>query len=220
VRVLALVLGCVAAIVCARLGLWQLDRHAQRRAFNAEVERQLEAPPLSLATGVTGVTPSALAYRRARATGVFVFSDQTTQPGRSLRGAPGVYVLTPLRFDDGTGVMVNRGWTYAPDARRADLSRFAEPAETTVEGVLLPPAGPGAVRPESLAVGYPLLPMILRRSEGGATQPAGLVPVPLPPLDAGPHLSYAVQWFAFAVIGVVGGVVLAVRSRRARSRPA
>jgi cytochrome oxidase assembly protein ShyY1 len=35
-----------------------------------------------------------------------------------------------------------------------------------------------------------------------------------PALDDGPHLSYALQWFAFALIGVVGAGVVAVRARR------
>jgi surfeit locus 1 family protein len=38
--------------------------------------------------------------------------------------------------------------------------------------------------------------------------------VPVPTLDEGPHLSYAIQWFAFATIAVVGGAVLLLRDRR------
>lgn len=213
-RALALLIGLGTAAVCARLGLWQLDRHAERRAWNRQVEARLDAPPLAVTSGVTAVPADSLAYRRAAATGTFDFAHQTVEPNRTLRGAPGVYVLTPLRLPDGTAVLVNRGWTYAADARTADLALVGEPEAAAVEGILVRPSGRGAVLPDTLPVGYPLLPLVLRRTVAGEGQPEGLAVAPLPPLDAGPHLSYAVQWFVFATIGLVGGVLLALRSGR------
>jgi cytochrome oxidase assembly protein ShyY1 len=53
---------------------------------------------------------------------------------------------------------------------------------------------------------------VLRRTESPAATPANLAVVPLPELTGGPHLSYAVQWFSFAAIAVVGSVVLFLRS--------
>jgi surfeit locus 1 family protein len=219
-RVAAVLLGVGVAAVCVRLGLWQLDRHAERRAWNAQVEARLAAPPLLLTSGIGANPADSLAYRRARATGVFAFADQAVDLHRSRRGAPGVFVVTPLRFGDGTGILVNRGWTFAPDGRTADLGALVEPDSTLVEGVLLPPAGRLAVRPESLAVGYPLFPLVLRRTARPADAPSGLVEAELPPRGSGPHLSYAVQWFAFAGIALVGGGILARRSGRGRGRHA
>jgi surfeit locus 1 family protein len=209
-RWLALLIGFGAAAVCARLGIWQLDRHAERRDWNAQVEARLAAPSILLTSGTTALAADSLTYRRARAAGTFVFADQTVEINRSLHGTPGVFVLTPLRFADGTAILVNRGWTFAPDGRTADLAALAEPESTFVEGVLLPPVGRFAVQPDSLDVGYPLSPLILRRT-GAAEAPGRLTPVVIPPRDAGPHLSYAFQWFAFGVIGLVGGVILARR---------
>lgn len=210
-RIAALLLGFGVAAVCARLGFWQLERYAERREWNAAVEARLAAPPLTLTTGRIDTDTDSLAYRRARAAGVFAFADQTTETNRSHRGAPGVYVVTPLRFADGTGVLVNRGWTYAPDGMTAHLTPLAEPESTLAEGVLLPAAGRFAVRPESLPVGYSLFPLVLRRT-ADPTGSRGLTPAPPPPLDGGPHLSYAFQWFAFATIAAVGGTLLARRS--------
>jgi len=209
---LALVIAVVAAAVCARLGIWQLARNGERRAWNREVERRMSMPPLQLRSGVSAVPADSLAYRRASATGIFVFLDEVVERNRSLQGAPGVHVLTPLRLADGTAVLVNRGWTYAPDAMTADLRALREADTAVVDGVLFPPVGRGAVVPDSLRVGYPVLPLVLRRTTRTATQPANLALAPLPPRDAGPHLSYAVQWFAFATIALVGGTVLATRS--------
>ena len=38
--------------------------------------------------------------------------------------------------------------------------------------------------------------------------------VPVPALDDGPHLGYAIQWFAFAIIAVVGSMFLYRREKR------
>jgi len=179
--------------------------------LNARLEARLAEPPLDLESGVTGQPADSLAYRRATARGVFAFADQVLEGGRSYQGAPGVHVVTPLRFADGTGVLVVRGWTYSPDARTVDLAVLSEPESTTAVGILVPPSGWGRVEPESVSVGYPLLPVLLRRTDPAAGAPPTLVPVPLPPRDNGPHLSYAVQWFAFATIAAVGGVILAWR---------
>jgi surfeit locus 1 family protein len=49
--------------------------------------------------------------------------------------------------------------------------------------------------------------------------PARPIRLAPPALDDGPHLSYAVQWFSFATIAVVGGILLTVRGTR-RMQPA
>jgi surfeit locus 1 family protein len=211
VRVAAVLLGVSVAAVCGRLGIWQLDRLAERRAWNAQVESRLAAPAVTLTSGMSALPADSLAYRRARAAGVFAFADETVELHRSQRGVPGVFVVTPLRFADGTGILINRGWTFAPDGRTANLGALAEPESTLVEGVLLPAAGRLAVRPESLSAGYRLFPLVLRRAAPPATAPEGLVVAELPPRDSGPHLSYAVQWFVFGVIALVGGVILAAK---------
>jgi cytochrome oxidase assembly protein ShyY1 len=36
----------------------------------------------------------------------------------------------------------------------------------------------------------------------------------MPALDEGPHRGYAIQWFAFAVIALVGAGAVVVRERR------
>jgi cytochrome oxidase assembly protein ShyY1 len=55
-----------------------------------------------------------------------------------------------------------------------------------------------------------LLPVVLRRTDSPIPS---LRPVPLPEVTDGPHLSYAIQWFAFGVIALVGSVVLARKDR-------
>ena len=220
-RILALLIGFAVSAGCVRLGVWQLDRLAQRRAWNDGVASRLAQPSLTLRSGLTTLDRDSLQHRRVEAHGVFAFAEQRTEPNRSLQGVPGVYVVTPLRFSDGTGVLVERGFTYAPDGMTADLAALAEPDTTLVRGVLLVPAGRLAIRPESVALGYPVFPLVIRRTEEPAAgMPERLVTVALPALDEGPHLSYAIQWFSFAVIAGVGGVLLARRSGSRSPAPA
>ena len=64
-----------------------------------------------------------------------------------------------------------------------------------------------------------MLPAVLQRAASSPADADVLVPVPQPELDAGPHRSYAVQWFIFATIGLVGYPLILRRVARDRSRP-
>ncbi len=111
-----------------------------------------------------------------------------------------------------------------------DLPPLQEPDSALVEGVLMWPSQRVAVdsagaawpryvrvaRPAALqaAYPYPLHGVLLRRTEAPGDAPATLRPVSLSPLTSGPHLAYAIQWFAFAVIAVAGSVALYRKSAR------
>lgn len=221
-----LVIGLVVGVVCARLGLWQLDRLAERRERNARIEARLALPAVELPwpVGLGAADADALAFRRARAQGTFDFGHELVVVGRSRRGVPGVHIVTPLRLAGGGWVLVERGWTASPDARRVDLAALTEPDVAVVTGILLPAAGARA--PETVDADWPryvrtpgrsayppaladsLPPLVLRRTEAGPDVPARLEPIPPPEVSDGPHLSYAMQWFAFAAIAMVGAVML------------
>jgi len=221
-RYAGLLVGLAVALVCGRLGVWQLARRAERRALNAVLEARLAQPPLDLEAGMPflSVPPDSLRFRRVRGAGRLDFSNQFIEIARSFQGAPGVHVLTPLRLADGVGVLVDRGWTYAADGMTVDLAALREPDSTVVEGLFGLPSGRFGVRPDTLRAGYPLLPVVLRRTSPSPGMPQALRAVPPPTLDEGPHLSYAVQWFSFATIALVGGALLARRdAERARPSP-
>ncbi|MGH7645944.1 MAG: SURF1 family protein [Gemmatimonadales bacterium] len=221
-------LGVVAlavSVVCVRLGVWQLDRLAERRARNAEVRAARERPPIAL-TGL-GLPADSARQRRLLARGVLDYAHERVWPARSYQGAPGVHLITPLRLPDGVAVLVDRGWVPSYDARQVDRAAFREAAETVaVLGLgLLGPRGRGDVDPQMLgdSLPYPVLPFLVQwgppPSLPGAPAPVrapGRPPVRVVPsaLDDGPHLMYAVQWFSFAAIAVVGtGLLLRKASR-------
>ncbi len=218
-RAIGPILGVLLAILFARLGVWQLDRLHQRRAHNALLAQRMAEPPLDLTSEAmtAGVRLDSLQYRRVRAGGAFDFSRELIDGEKSYRGAPGVHLLTPLRRADGSAILVDRGWAFAADARSVDQAALAEAESTVVEGVLVVPAGRRAIRPDTLRLGYRLFSLVLRRTAAPDSLPAGLAIPELPALDEGPHLSYAVQWFSFAVIALVGGAILGWR--RGKSGP-
>jgi len=204
-RAVTLAIGAVlVAAVCVRLGIWQLDRLAQRRARNAALAARLALPPLA----VTRSTPADSAReRRVQARGVYDFAHELTWPGRSFEGTPGVALITPLKLADGSGVLVDRGWAPSPDAFHVDHTLYREPDTATVTGIaLIPPRGRGDVA----VVGF--LPFVIQDQ---APDPAAGLPRRWPPpaFDNGPHLSYAIQWFSFALIALVGTAVLIRKDR-------
>ena len=216
-RVLAGILAAGAAIVCIRLGFWQLDRHKQRATQNAVIEQRLGENPIEPSLELD---PDSLEYRRARIAGVFDFSREVIEQGRVVNGVPSVYVVTPLVMENGDILLVERGYAPSPDARGVDVGTLREADSAVVEGVLVRLNGgtlpsdltwPIYVRRADPAVlqqlfEEPLLPLVLRRtvmpSPPDGPRPFGAVP--LPPLTGGPHLGYAVQWFLFATIAVGG----------------
>ncbi|HXE57612.1 MAG TPA: SURF1 family protein [Gemmatimonadales bacterium] len=221
-RARSLVLVLVVAIaVFVRLGLWQLERLDERRTINRRAEARRNAPPLDLNTG--GATIEA-ADRRVVLRGRYDRAHELVIRNQSYRGSPGVHLITPLRLPGrDTAVLVNRGFVPAPDAVTVDVAGLDEPGEVEVRGVAFPlPEGDDG-RPverqgrttwsrltrEAVrrAVPYPVAAVYVLQSPdpGLPSFPRRVEP---PPLDDGPHLSYAVQWFAFAAIAATFAVVV------------
>ena len=198
------VIAVLVATVCVFLGRWQLDRLAQRRARNAALAARLALPPLPAGRNVSA---DSARQRRVVALGVYDFAAERTWPGRSFQGTPGVALVTPLRLSDGSAVLVDRGWAPSPDAFHVDHTLYREPDTATVTGIaLVPPRGRGDVD----VTGF--LPFVIQLE---SADPARGLPRRWPPptFDNGPHLSYAIQWFSFALIALVGTAVLIRKGR-------
>ena len=234
--VLAVLFALAVAAVCVRLGFWQLDRLAQRRAANHLVEGAMVLPEIELRDSFASVArdPSAYIYRRVRLRGSYDPSREVVLRGRSEGGNPGVHLATPMLLGGEMAVMVNRGWVPAADAASVDIRPFAEPGTREVGGILV--AAPATTDAEPLEVTVAgtrlhtfarlpldslraagpdvLLPLYVQQLNG--TPPAGPLPrrVGVPPLEEGPHLGYAVQWFSFAVVALGGLAILLLRNRR------
>ena len=205
-----LILAVAAVLIaggCVRLGFWQLSRLQQRRARNAFVAARLALPPLEIHNA--DVSPDSVRLRRVMAHGVYDFAAELSWPGRSFEGTPGVALITPLQLSDGSRLLVDRGWVYSPDAFHVDHAAYREPDTVTAVGIaFIPPRGRGDVN----ATGS--LPFVIELEKPDPPAATGLPRRwPTPVLDDGPHLSYAIQWFSFAVIALVGTVVLIRKGR-------
>lgn len=212
--------------LCIRLGIWQLDRLAQRRAFNAQVETERAQPVLDLNQQL----PENIAdmeWRPVKVSGEYDFANQVALRNQYNGEQYGYHLLTPLRFN-GKTVLVDRGWIPAdgnsapPDWRKYD----EETGTVTVSGQIRleqtkPIFGGVADRlPENGTrlevwnnldlthiagqMPYPILPVYIQpKPRANDTQP----PIPFQPevdLTEGPHMGYAIQWFSFATLLFVG----------------
>lgn len=242
--IFASIAAVLIAAICVRLGFWQLDRLDQRRERNAAITAATTLPTLDLSGDsleAVARDPDRYRYRRARVSGTFLQEGDFLLRGRAMEGRPGVHLVTPLRIQTGdTAILVLRGWIPAPDAATADPHPYAVTGPQSIEGVIETISTAGGpipmqetvdgrtvatfqrIDPRAVAgsVPYSLLPVYLQILPGSAQEaPAApsaprLRRVPLPPLDEGPHLGYALQWFGFAVVAIGGMVIVLIKEHR------
>lgn len=225
----------VAIGVMIRLSIWQVDRLQQRRAANALLRQQLDAEPLSLNdVNLQETDLTSMPDRRVQATGTFDFSEQLLLKVQNFQGSAGAHLVAPLRLqgrDD--AVLVDRGWIPEVESAPASWSKFDEMGQVTIEGVVqltetarnvTPPSEPQQewfrINVEAIErqMSYELLPVyVLQAPPQGGNQELPYREEPQIDLSEGPHLSYAVQWAAFALMLGVGYVVF-VRRREHEER--
>jgi surfeit locus 1 family protein len=229
------IVAVTAAAVFIALGLWQLRRLDARRDQNSFLASRRFAPETEL-EGLPADTAAAR-FRRVRLRGVYDFSNEIIHTLRGREGSPGVNILTPLRrAGNDTAVLVNRGWVYAPDGITVDTERWREPDTLVGSGFVetFPTTGPFAApsreRPRSFrrlhrdalteVFPYPIANYYVILTDSAVTSPQpgsvrslGRPPRVQPPsLDEGPHRNYAVQWFSFAAISIIGLVIFIRRA--------
>lgn len=233
------VISVLAAAVCIRLGFWQLSRLAERRARNTLVSTRLREAPVTLAA--LPADSGARHYRRVVVAGRPDYAHEFVLVNRTRDGSPGVHIITPLRIAGrDTLLLLNRGWIYSPNGTDADLSHWREGDSIAVTGYVEEPSrrpGPARLtdRAANTTPAYRWLdPARVARDLGApvtsyyvaAEPPPGEekppldrpVRVPPPALDEGPHQSYAIQWFSFALVSLVGaGIFVRAELRRPSS---
>jgi surfeit locus 1 family protein len=219
----------LTALVCTRLGIWQLSRRQERIEHNAWVESQLAKEIVPLKTGTISLTD--WEFRRVEVSGQYDNADSLILRNRSLTDQPGIHVVTPLvPIDQKEGILIDRGWISNENYLREGIDDFSVDGIVTIVGIIRQshpepsisifadpthePGSPARVEWKNLNVeeiqpqiSYDLLPYYIALTEDADT-PADM-PIPNPEIDLtqGPHLSYAIQWFGFAAISLGGGVV-------------
>lgn len=222
----------VFGAVCFRLGLWQIHRLDDRFDRNDRITDHFSAAPVNLDTvaPVGTIIDDSNEWTRVILRGTYDEDRAVSVKFTTRDAAPGVDVVVPLRLDDGTAILVDRGWMETQNSnQRPDLP--APPSgEVTVEGWLRPDnkAGGDAVRvfdrqvraidssglaeyvPYELRDGYV-------NAQGESPEAATALAVePEPELGQGVHFFYALQWWFFGLIGLTGYVWFAIIEKRDR----
>ena len=206
-------------------GRAEADEHDWGSRFEAE-----PVDPFALVTEAGGDLDS-LEHYRAEATGTFMPENEVLIRSQVYREVAGFDVITPLLTQDGAAILVNRGWVPLEMDQVPATSAPPPPGEVTVEGWVAPTQERKALGPADPETGqlmtmnrvdieriqeqvpFPLLPVyMVELGEQGRELP---VPLAEPTFDdEGPHLAYAIQWFSFLAIGLIGYGFLIRKSLR------
>ncbi|HJS20902.1 MAG TPA: SURF1 family protein [Anaerolineales bacterium] len=211
--------------LCIRLGIWQLDRLEQRRAFNQQFESMRAMPVLDLNQELPE-NISQMEWRNVQVEGDYDYDHQIALRNQYYGSEYGYHLLTPLLFD-GQAVLVDRGWVPAEDnSSPGDWRKYDETGSVNLSGqIRLGQTKPaiGGVADALPADGskleiwsnadleriarqmpYPVLPVYIQPE---VDENDIVPPIPFQPtieLTEGPHFGYALQWFTFATIMLVG----------------
>jgi surfeit locus 1 family protein len=239
---IAFTVATLAAIaLCLTAANWQWNRLHERRTANKVVTEKQALPAVPLAEAIPLDAPldqgKDAQWTIVTATGTYDPGSEVLIRNRSYDGASGVHVITPLRLADGSGsVLVNRGWLpNPPDPADPVIPPKPLAGQVTVEGRVRATQVRGRFGDSDPTTGtlrdlarvdierlrqqipYPVAPVYVELIAQQPPDPVGPTPVRPPALDDGPHLSYTGQWLLFALMAVVGWVVV-VRRHAARQR--
>ncbi|GAA2070519.1 SURF1 family cytochrome oxidase biogenesis protein [Williamsia deligens] len=236
---LALVVVAFAAACFWVLAPWQLGKNSRTEHQNSLIKSAVskDAAPIDSVWPGRGAFPRDSEWREVTVSGRYLPADQAVVRLRSVSDAPAYEVLTPFRLDDGRVFVVNRGYVRPAQGTALPAVPDAPDGTTTISARLRASEGTAPDRGPRVEAGalqvYTIDPTALGRSVGldampaylqlSPDQPGSLGELPIPQLDAGPYLSYGLQWIAFGVMAPLGlgyFVVSEVRHRRAAAAAA
>jgi surfeit locus 1 family protein len=219
-RIVVLLAALLSASITARLGVWQLDRAAQKQSMQHALDERSRLPALQASELARDAAAAALQHHRSvHVQGRWLGERTIALENRPLNGRAGFIVVTPLALEGSLGhVLVQRGWV-ARDASE----RLLLPAFTTRSGLVdvqgrvaaapsrlfdfAGPAASGPIRQNldlaefSAEIGFALRPLSILQMDDAANREDGLRREwPAPALDVHKHYGYAAQWFALALL--------------------
>ncbi|NRF66772.1 SURF1 family protein [Aquincola sp. S2] len=234
-QAIVFVAAVAACAGTARLGLWQLDRAAQKKAIAEAIRTRGALPPLPQAElARDAATAAAQHHRPVLLRGRWLAQHTIALDNRQMDGRPGFFMLTPLELAPGDVVLVQRGWLPRDFQERTRLPAVPTPeGEVRVLGrIAAPPSALFALgEGERGPIRQNLVLDDFSRETRLAFRPLSVQqldepsapPEPLqrrwsqPVLDTGKHHGYAFQWFALSAL--IAGLYVwlqIIRPRRAR----
>ena len=209
------------AALTARLGWWQLDRAAQKTEIQRTLAQRQQLPPLAAEDLARHESVAQTqAQRSVQLRGRWSNVHTVYLDNRQMGGRPGFFVLTPLLLNDGSAVLVQRGWQPRDFQDRSKLQApTADDAEVTVVGrIAMGPsrlfqfenAASGVIRQNLELAAFatetrlrlrPLTLLQLQAAVGGSPD-ALQRDWPQPAADVHKHYGYAFQWFALSALTI------------------
>lgn len=202
------------------LAPWQLGKNTRTSRENQQIDYSLNTPTVPLKTLLPQQDSSAqnAQWRRVTATGHYLPDVQMLARLRVVEGDPAFEVLVPFVVDDGPTVLVDRGYvrpeqgSHVPPIPRPPAETVTITARLRDSEPLVKEKEPfsrdGFLQVYSINTGQvaalakvPLAGSYLQLVDN---QPGGLGVIGLPHLDAGPFLSYGIQWISFGILAPIG----------------
>ena len=192
------------------LGIWQIERAANKEGLLQDFNSEQESPP----TRLTSQSPN---WSRVFVDGVFDSSRQILIDNQIHNGKVGYKIFTPFRFDENKIVLVDRGW-IGQGQSRSDLPQLniLEKKSRIIAAVTIPEQGvlagselltnewprvsqSKAVEVIASAFNEPILDIVLVLDPGSSqiTEFIQIKPFAITPVK---HYGYAMQWFTMSIV--------------------
>jgi cytochrome oxidase assembly protein ShyY1 len=214
------------------LAPWQLGKNSRTSRQNEQIEYSLNTAPVPLKTFLPQQDSSApdAQWRRVTTTGHYLPDVQVLARLRVVDSDQAFEVLAPFAVDDGPTVLVDRGYvrpepgSHVPPIARPPQESVTITARLRDSEPTVPNKDPFSrdgfeqvysVNTEQVSAltKIPLAGSYLQLVED---QPGGLGVIGVPHLDAGPFLSYGIQWISFGILAPIGLGYFAYSEIRAR----
>lgn len=211
------------------LSNWQWHRLSDRQDYNLQIQSQIDKAPVELSEVVSidsnSKTVSANSqWRTVEMTGVWLTEQQVLVRKKSLESNLGLWVVTPLKLQDGTIIMINRGWTAAANSavdspavaelpsgiievlgRVREVQQRTKPAPTDLPEGQVDRIIPLEIVDNPNTVSNAYVEMTASRPESKSSD---IRTLPEPEVTEGAHRSYALQWMFFEIMTIIGWVIL------------
>ena len=234
---LGLVVVAFAYLCFSVLAPWQLGKNTTTSRENQQIEASLSADPVAVITVLPQQDSSApdAQWRQVTATGRYLPESTVLARLRVIDGAPAFEVLTAFAVQGGPTVLVNRGYVRPIEVTKVPQIPPPPQGEVTITARLRDSeTAPTEGKQPFTEGGYQQVYTIDTAQVAGLTgtaltgsylqlvadQPGGLGVLALPKLDAGPFLSYGIQWIAFGILAPIGLGYFAYSEIRTRRREA
>lgn len=218
-------LAILIFIGCLIAGDWQFDRGMERRAENADIERNIDLPPTPFNTSA-GWSEEEKLWRLFTISGRFLAGEEILMRNRYHNEQYGFGVATLFQLDDGRSVWIDRGWVKAgasattppdivpvPESQLELIVRYRSDAlDAKIRGSFFASGGSDSqLRKWNTEAAVASEPFYFDLVAGDF---APDVPTSIPAVSDGPHIAYAIQWWFFGALTFFGRFLILREDRR------